>query len=403
MRFLKMIVPIAYSCMSMNSASRSQSILLHWDFTVGQGHGGSRSRRFGKIRLRGIWGLHCGEGHGWGALLQGWNGWWNVITQNDSSWSYLDIVKFSAFWGLIWSELIFGRAWSLKLLICQSCGFSEDFAKWKAQEEQREKREALGKNCIGTAVLIPEDNCQLWGFQSHQMSEVLCYHNSKSKSFIGLGTPLALCPKNNLNRQNCAKSKTSLFLSWLFFNARCFKAWFMTWPRRFALQVQLKTWPRVSELPPVPTVTDPCLDILKDRCAEKRRFVGSAKMWEVGSWPRETAQKKLYIAMLNFPWLPLHNDWGIPKSAFWRLKGLHVGSSSLLFGQDDKWVERHTLSSSRQRWTLGRAVGEVDFVMNHPSISRRYRENSRRAVIGAVKKVLLDLALSIQSLKMPLD
>lgn len=374
MRFLKMIVPIAYSCMSMNSASRSQSILLHWDFTVGQGHGGSRSRRFGKIRLRGIWGLHCGEGHGWGALLQGWNGWWNVITQNDSSWSYLDFVKFSAFWGLIWSELIFGRAWSLKLLICQSCGFSEDFAKWKAQEEQREKREALGKNCIGTAVLIPEDNCQLWGFQSHQMSEVLCYHNSKSKSFIGLGTPLALCPKNNLNRQNCAKSKTSLFLSWLFFNARCFKAWFMTWPRRFALQVQLKTWPRVSELPPVPTVTDPCLDILKDRCAEKRRFVGSAKMWEVGSWPRETAQKKLYIAMLNFPWLPLHNDWGIPKSAFWRLKGLHVGSSSLLFGQDDKWVERHTLSSSRQRWTLGRAVGEVDFVMNHPSISRRYRK-----------------------------
>lgn len=146
MRFLKMIVPIAYSCMSMNSASRSQSILLHWDFTVGQGHGGSRSRRFGKIRLRWIWGLHCGEGHGWGALLQGWNGWWNVITQNDSSWSYLDFVKFSAFWGLIWSELIFGRAWSLKLLICQSCGFSEDFAKWKAQEEQREKREALGKN-----------------------------------------------------------------------------------------------------------------------------------------------------------------------------------------------------------------------------------------------------------------
>ena len=78
-----------------------------------------------------------------------------------------------------------------------------------------------------------------------------------------------------------------------------------------------------------------------------------------------------------------------------------MGSSSLLFGQDDKWVERHTLSSSRQRWTLGRAVGEVDFVMNHPSISRRYRENSGRAVIRAAKKVPLDLALWIQSLKMP--
>ena len=78
-----------------------------------------------------------------------------------------------------------------------------------------------------------------------------------------------------------------------------------------------------------------------------------------------------------------------------------MGSSSLLFEQDDKWVERHTLSSSRQRWTLGRAVGEVDFVMNHPSISRRNRENSGRAVSRAAKKVPLDLALWIQSLKMP--
>eukprot|EP00434_Breviolum_minutum_P015389 symbB.v1.2.013559.t1/scaffold952.1/size217748/17 len=86
-----------------------------------------------------------------------------------------------------------------------------------------------------------------------------------------------------------------------------FAKWKAQEEQREKREVQLKTWPRVSELPPVPTVTDPCLDILKD----------------------------------------------------------------------DKWVERHTLSSSRQRWTLGRAVGEVDFVMNHPSISRQHASLSR--------------------------
>ena len=47
----------------------------------------------------------------------------------------------------------------------------------------------------------------------------------KSKPFIGLGTPLALCQKN-LNRQNCAKSKVSLFIVTFFL--RFFKALFMT-------------------------------------------------------------------------------------------------------------------------------------------------------------------------------
>eukprot|EP00913_Durusdinium_trenchii_P018511 g17393.t1 len=72
-------------------------------------------------------------------------------------------------------------------------------------------------------------------------------------------------------------------------------------------EVQLKTMPNASDLPPVPPVLEPCLDILKD----------------------------------------------------------------------DKWVERHSLSAGQQRWTLGRAVGEVDFVMNHPSISRQHAALSR--------------------------
>ncbi|CAK9050878.1 Pepsin A-4 [Durusdinium trenchii] len=38
--------------------------------------------------------------------------------------------------------------------------------------------------------------------------------------------------------------------------------------------------------------------------------------------------------------------------------------------KDDKWVERHSLSAGQQRWTLGRAVGEVDFVMQHAALSR---------------------------------
>lgn len=67
MRFLRMKIPIAVCPWTAHSAH----IFLHWDFT-GQGHGGSRSRRFGKIRLRGIWGLHCREGHGWGA--------WSLVT-----------------------------------------------------------------------------------------------------------------------------------------------------------------------------------------------------------------------------------------------------------------------------------------------------------------------------------
>lgn len=45
--------------------------------------------------------------------------------------------------------------------------------------------------------------------------------------------------------------------------------------------------------------------------------------------------------------------------------------------QDEKWVDRHKLSADAQRWTLGRAVGEVDFVMNHPSISRQHAALSR--------------------------
>lgn len=210
----------------------------------------------------------------------------NVITQNDSSWSYLDFVKFSAFWGLIWSELICGRAWSP---ICQSCGFSEDFAKWKAQEEQREKREALGKNCIGTAVLLPEDSCQLWGFQSHQMSEVLCFPNCKS---IGSGTPLALCQKNNLNRQNCAKSQMSSFLSWLFscvILRHClWHEWEICAPGAVedlaqGVRVATSSYGHRSVLGHI--------EGPEDGDAEKPRFVGSVKMWEVASCPRETAQK----------------------------------------------------------------------------------------------------------------
>ncbi|CAE7720217.1 unnamed protein product, partial [Symbiodinium pilosum] len=60
------------------------------------------------------------------------------------------------------------------------------------------------------------------------------------------------------------------------------------------------SWPAASELPPVPRVLQPCLDVLKD----------------------------------------------------------------------GKWVERHVLGTDKQRWTLGRAVGEVDFSMNHATISR---------------------------------
>ncbi|CAK9015170.1 unnamed protein product [Durusdinium trenchii] len=82
-------------------------------------------------------------------------------------------------------------------------------------------------------------------------------------------------------------------------------------------EVQLKTMPNASDLPPVPPVLEPCLDILKD----------------------------------------------------------------------DKWVERHSLSAGQQRWTLGRAVGEVDFVMNHPSISRQHAALSR----GSAGIYLMDL------------
>ena len=38
--------------------------------------------------------------------------------------------------------------------------------------------------------------------------------------------------------------------------------------------------------------------------------------------------------------------------------------------EDGKWVDRHVLGSDKQRWTLGRAAGEVDFPMNHTTISR---------------------------------
>ncbi|CAJ1382836.1 unnamed protein product [Effrenium voratum] len=55
--------------------------------------------------------------------------------------------------------------------------------------------------------------------------------------------------------------------------------------------------------------------------------------------------------------------------------------------KDGKWVERHTLSGNKQRWTLGRAAGEVDFVMNHPSISRQHAALTR----GGVGMYLMDL------------
>ncbi|CAE7643954.1 unnamed protein product [Symbiodinium sp. CCMP2456] len=67
------------------------------------------------------------------------------------------------------------------------------------------------------------------------------------------------------------------------------------------------SWPAASELPPVPRVLQPCLDVLKD----------------------------------------------------------------------GKWVERHVLGSDKQRWTLGRAVGEVDFPMNHSTISRQHAALTR--------------------------
>ncbi|CAE7397700.1 unnamed protein product [Symbiodinium natans] len=67
------------------------------------------------------------------------------------------------------------------------------------------------------------------------------------------------------------------------------------------------SWPAASELPPVPRVLQPCLDVLKD----------------------------------------------------------------------GKWVDRHVLGSDKQRWTLGRAAGEVDFPMNHTTISRQHAALTR--------------------------
>lgn len=52
---------------------------------------------------------------------------------------------------------------------------------------------------------------------------------------------------------------------------------------------------------------------------------------------------------------------------------------------------------------LGKSCGRGRLCDESSQYIQAVPENSRRAVIGAVKKVLLDLALSIQSLKMPLD
>ena len=56
--------------------------------------------------------------------------------------------------------------------------------------------------------------------------------------------------------------------------------------------------------------------------------------------------------------------------------------------QDGKWVERHVLGSDKQRWTLGRAVGEVDFPMNHSTISRQVRKKENGQRVGELCFVL---------------
>lgn len=86
-----------------------------------------------------------------------------------------------------------------------------------------------------------------------------------------------------------------------------FAKWKAQEEQREKREVQLKNWPASSELPPVPVVSEPVLDVLKD----------------------------------------------------------------------DKWVDRFALVAASQRWTLGRAAGEVDVVMNHPSVSRQHAALSR--------------------------
>ena len=44
----------------------------------------------------------------------------------------------------------------------------------------------------------------------------------------------------------------------------------------FARQVQLKNWPASSELPPVPVVSEPVLDVLKERMRRAR----TARTWK---------------------------------------------------------------------------------------------------------------------------
>jgi hypothetical protein len=45
-------------------------------------------------------------------------------------------------------------------------------------------------------------------------------------------------------------------------------------------------------------------------------------------------------------------------------------------------VDRFALVAASQRWTLGRAAGEVDVVMNHPSVSRRTLHHFARRFLG---------------------
>lgn len=55
--------------------------------------------------------------------------------------------------------------------------------------------------------------------------------------------------------------------------------------------------------------------------------------------------------------------------------------------KDGAWVDRHELAPDKQRWTLGRGTDQVDFPMNHNSISRQHAALTR----GAAGTFILDL------------
>eukprot|EP00933_Yihiella_yeosuensis_P002800 TRINITY_DN10487_c0_g2_i2.p1 TRINITY_DN10487_c0_g2~~TRINITY_DN10487_c0_g2_i2.p1 ORF type:complete len:347 (+),score=108.96 TRINITY_DN10487_c0_g2_i2:42-1082(+) len=55
--------------------------------------------------------------------------------------------------------------------------------------------------------------------------------------------------------------------------------------------------------------------------------------------------------------------------------------------KDDAWVERHSLTGEKQRWVLGRAKDQVDFQLNHTSISRQHAAISR----GGAGMFIMDL------------